>query len=59
MLKKWVEIKGTGVIGQVVSRFKFAHGFGYGVDVNGEGDIFYVEEKEVRSIHPGLVPNVT
>lgn len=53
---QWVEIKGTGVSGIVVSRFTREGNTILGVDVNGEGGIFYVEPGSVKDLPKLVLP---
>ena len=56
---RWVEIKGTSVVGQVVERIRRPDGPVLVIDVNGGDGIFYAEESDVRDVHSKLVPNAT
>lgn len=49
-MSQWVEIKGTGVQGPVVARKQLEAGLVLGVDVNGEGGIYYVSPDQVVKV---------
>jgi hypothetical protein len=49
-MNDWVQIKGTKVQGPVVAKVRRPEGLVLGVDVNGEGGIYYVMPSEVAKI---------
>lgn len=53
---EWAEIKGTGVSGIVVCRFNREGKVILGIDVNGEGAIFYVESGDAKKLPSVKLP---
>jgi len=48
-MNKWVKTP-EGIIGLVVSKTRRPDGFVFGIDVNGLGDIWYVDAKAVTEV---------
>jgi hypothetical protein len=46
-VSKWAEMK-DGLIGQVVVKHKLPSGLALGLDLNGEGGIYYVMARDVK-----------
>lgn len=53
---QWAEIKGTGVSGLVVSRFTREGNRILGIDVNGEGGIWYVDAANAKPLPTLTLP---
>ena len=47
-MSKWAEIKGTGIVGQVVMSKRLEGVPILGLDLNGQGGIFYVNAKDTQ-----------
>lgn len=45
-MSKWAQITGTNVVGQIVASIRVAGNPIYGLDVNGDGAVYYVNASE-------------
>lgn len=45
---QWVKLKGTNITGMIVQRLIYSWGYIYALDMNDEGDIFYVNAEDTE-----------
>jgi len=55
-MNKWVKIRKNGIIGLVVAKKRLPTGLVFGLDLNGEGGIFYIFAREVEDLPDGKCP---